>query len=397
MTSTVFQRRGHSRGKPATSAVLNSVGTARLPCISWRMNPAPDQRVPALDGLRGMAALMVVVSHVSNSTGLWGNLLGNGGGQVGVMIFFVLSGYLIGALYLGQPFTLANVWEYGVRRVARVVPAFYALLSLALILRAVSDLTGWNLTIYPVTLEQSVAHYALLSGIGVFWTIPVEMHFYAVFVAAWWLYSRSSLAMIAAAVLVIVVYWSLPVQVPQDPRTLPYYLVFFLVGLLISRVVAMRDVYPSGPLPILAGLGFFLPFLLYPNVYAGLFGRSDWLLSGDLQQMWHDPRYPIAAGLCLVAAVRSPFIKAALSRREMIYLGKISYSVYLLHFPVIELLLRFTSLSIHPMSFLVVTLVLTGCAASISYLLVEQPGSKLVRRAAAYVGGGAIPARVRQN
>jgi peptidoglycan/LPS O-acetylase OafA/YrhL len=103
------------------------------------MNPAPDQRVPALDGLRGMAALMVVVSHVSNSTDLWGNLLGNGGGQVGVMIFFVLSGYLIGALYLGQPFTLANVWEYGVRRVARVVPAFYALLSLALILRAVSD------------------------------------------------------------------------------------------------------------------------------------------------------------------------------------------------------------------------------------------------------------------
>jgi peptidoglycan/LPS O-acetylase OafA/YrhL len=194
------------------------------------MNPTPDQRVPALDGLRGMAALMVVVSHVSNSTGLWGGVLGNGGGQVGVMIFFVLSGYLIGALYLAQPFTLANVWEYAVRRVARVLPAFYAVLSLALILLAVSGLTGWNLTIYPLTLEQSVSHYALLSGIGVFWTIPVEMHFYAVFVAAWWLYSRSPLAMIVAAVLVIIVYWSLPVHVPQDPRTLPYYLVFFLVG-----------------------------------------------------------------------------------------------------------------------------------------------------------------------
>jgi peptidoglycan/LPS O-acetylase OafA/YrhL len=256
------------------------------------MNPAPDQRIPALDGLRGMAALMVVVSHVSNSTGLWGGLLGNGGGQVGVMIFFVLSGYLIGALYLDQPFTVANVWEYAVRRVARVVPAFYAVLSLALILLAVSGLTGWNLTIYPITLEQSVPHYALLSGIGVFWTIPVEMHFYAVFVAAWWLYSRSSLAMIAAAVLVIVVYWSFPVQVPQDPRTLPYYLVFFLIGLLISRAVAMRDVHPSGPLPILAGLGFFLPFLLYPNVYAELFGRSGWLLSGDLQQIVARPSIP---------------------------------------------------------------------------------------------------------
>jgi len=297
------------------------------------MNPASDQRVPALDGLRGMAALMVVVSHVSNSTGLWGGLLGNGGGQVGVMIFFVLSGYLIGALYLGQPFTLANVWEYAVRRVARVLPAFYAVLSLALVLRAVFSLTGWNLTIYPITFEQSAPHYALLWGAGVFWTIPVEMHFYAVFVAAWWLHSRSSLAMIAAAVLVILLYWCLPIQVPQEPRTLPYYLVFFLVGLLISRAVAMRDEYPSGSVPIVAGLGFFLPFLLYPNVYAELFGRNGWLLSGELQQMWHDPRYPIAAGLCLVAAVRSPLIKAVLSRKEMIYLGKISYSVYLLHFP----------------------------------------------------------------
>jgi peptidoglycan/LPS O-acetylase OafA/YrhL len=284
-----------------------------------------------------------------------------------------------------------------VRRVARVLPAFYAVLSLALILRAVFSLTGWNLTIYPITFGQSVPHYALLWGIGVFWTIPVEMHFYAVFVAAWWLHSRSSLAMIAAAVLVILLYWCLPIQVPQDPRTLPYYLVFFLVGLLISRAVAMRDEYPSGSLPIVAGLGFFLPFLLYPNVYAELFGRSGWLLSGELQQMWHDPRYPIAAGLCLVAAVRSPLIKAALSRKEMIYLGKISYSVYLLHFPVIELLLRFTPLSKHPVSFLVVAVVMTVGFAAISYRIVEQPGSKLVRRAAAYVAGGSLSARVRQN
>jgi peptidoglycan/LPS O-acetylase OafA/YrhL len=81
----------------------------------------------------------------------------------------------------------------------------------------------------------------------------------------------------------------------------------------------------------------------------------------------------------------------------MMYLGKISYSVYLLHFPVIELLLRFTSLSTHPVSFLVVTLPVTGCVASISYWIVEQPGSKLVRCAAAYIGGDAMLARVRQS
>jgi peptidoglycan/LPS O-acetylase OafA/YrhL len=159
--------------------------------------------LPALDGLRGMAAYMVVVSHVSNVTGLWGNLLGNGGGQVGVMIFFVLSGYLIGALYLDQPFTLANVWDYAARRAGRVLPAFYAVLTLVLVLHGLSAATGWNLHVYPITWEQSVSHYALLWGVGVFWTIPVEMHFYVVFVAAWWVYSRSRVAMVVAAVVAI--------------------------------------------------------------------------------------------------------------------------------------------------------------------------------------------------
>jgi len=45
------------------------------------------ERRRELDGLRGLAAIIVLVSHVSNETGLWGNLLGHGGGRIGVMIF----------------------------------------------------------------------------------------------------------------------------------------------------------------------------------------------------------------------------------------------------------------------------------------------------------------------
>ena len=337
--------------------------------------------LPALDGLRGMAAYMVVVSHVSNVTGLWGGLLGNGGGQVGVMIFFVLSGYLISALYLDQPFTPANVWDYAARRVGRVLPAYYAVLTLALLLYGFSIVTGWNLAIYPITWSQAVSHYALVAGVGVFWTIPVEMHFYLVFVAAWWVNSRSRPAMIAAAVVAIALYWCLPVQVPGEFRTLPYYLVFFLIGLLVSRAIGMQEVNTAGLLSVLISAGFVLPFLLYPNIYAQLFERSGWLLSGDLQQMWHDPRYPIAAGFCLIAALCSPVIKAGLSTKGMIYLGRISYSVYLLHFPVIDMLARFTSLSSHPISFLVVTSIITTCLADLSHRLIEKPGNILVQRA----------------
>ena len=75
---------------------------------------ARSNNIPALDGLRGLAAVIVLVSHVSNNVGLWGGVLGHGGGQIGVMIFFVLSGYLMGFLYLDRPFNSAEVWSYAV-------------------------------------------------------------------------------------------------------------------------------------------------------------------------------------------------------------------------------------------------------------------------------------------
>src|ERR1700726_3367243 len=93
--------------------------------------PAPRAPVhrPELDGLRGLAAYLVVLSHVSNKSNLWDTLFGAGGGQIGVMLFFVLSGYLMGVLYLDRPFTFAEVRAYVVRRIGRVLPLFYLVVT----------------------------------------------------------------------------------------------------------------------------------------------------------------------------------------------------------------------------------------------------------------------------
>ena len=80
--------------------------------------------IAQLDGLRGLAALIVVVSHYSNETLLWGGVLGKGGGQTGVMLFFLLSGFLMAHLHLGEAFTARNVGRYALRRIARVYPLF---------------------------------------------------------------------------------------------------------------------------------------------------------------------------------------------------------------------------------------------------------------------------------
>jgi peptidoglycan/LPS O-acetylase OafA/YrhL len=55
-----------------------------------------------LNSLRGLAALIVLVSHYSNESGLLGRALGIGAGQFGVMIFFPLSSFLISYLYLDR-------------------------------------------------------------------------------------------------------------------------------------------------------------------------------------------------------------------------------------------------------------------------------------------------------
>ncbi|TIW24509.1 MAG: acyltransferase, partial [Mesorhizobium sp.] len=61
-------------------------------------------RLQNLDGLRGLAALLVVAGHLCNVLGVLPGIFGAGGAQVGVQLFFCLSGFLMGMLYLNAPF-----------------------------------------------------------------------------------------------------------------------------------------------------------------------------------------------------------------------------------------------------------------------------------------------------
>jgi peptidoglycan/LPS O-acetylase OafA/YrhL len=238
-----------------------------------------ELRIPPLDGLRGLAACMVLVSPVSNVTGLWGGLLGTGGGQVGVMVFFVLSGYLIAGLYLDRPFTAASVQAYMTRRAARVLPMFYFIVTVALILQAVQSRTGLLVSIYPIPLDEAFWLYAILSGVSVLWTIPVEIHFYLLFIGLWWLRTRYGNVWLGAiCVLVMVLYWTAPVRVLDQPlvldqpRMFPYYLVYFLAGMLVERLL------PARRLPALSSAWSWilapaavLPFPVLPKHLAGIF------------------------------------------------------------------------------------------------------------------------------
>lgn len=135
-----------------------------------------------LNSLRAIAVLIVLVSHYSNSTNFLNGVLGHGSGQIGVMIFFVLSGFLMSFLYLNKDF---EVKKYIVSRLARVLPLFVFVVLLSFLSQQIFS----NGVFYKILdVNSLISHLFLLSGVSVLWTIPTEIQFYILFIPLCWLF-----------------------------------------------------------------------------------------------------------------------------------------------------------------------------------------------------------------
>ena len=148
---------------------------------------ASDRRVPALDGLRGLAGLFVLFSHYFGEVnhGLHAVMVG----WIGVDIFFVLSGYLIGKMILEKR-ECSNFFEvFYVRRALRIIPAYLTTLIIVSLLIDVlppatadadSRLPLWSyftfLQVFPMAMTSSIGAHWLSPT----WTLAVEEHFYLV-------------------------------------------------------------------------------------------------------------------------------------------------------------------------------------------------------------------------
>jgi peptidoglycan/LPS O-acetylase OafA/YrhL len=330
-----------------------------------------EPRIPALDGLRGLAAWIVVLSHVSNTTGLLDRLFGVGGGQLGVMLFFVLSGYLMGALYLDRPFRPAAIREYVVRRLARVAPLYYAIVVLSFVLAL------FGLTLYPIDLGNIAPHLLLISGVSVLWTIPVEIHFYVLFVGLWWLRARSPEALLLTLCVVVITCFLVQMKADRFATWLPFFIHYFVAGLLITRLPRLAA--PAWAWNVLFVVSLALMILLYPQVYIRIFGEQRWLLSVHLLQMWHDPLYLVAIVGLLIAGMNAPLAQTVLSSRPMIAAGATSYAVYLLHMPIITCTARLPWVSTSPFAVLVISAALTIAISTAAHLILERPARRLIR------------------
>src|SRR3989338_2994080 len=132
--------------------------------------------IPALDGLRGLAVLFVLFCHAG-----YANFfpLVVGMGTFGVMLFFVLSGFLMAYHYLPSGFSVRYWTAFLAHRFVRVYPAFFLVTFGYWIMQRqlppgfpVIEGHGWR---------GLIPAWLLFENHGLFWTIPVEIKFYLVY------------------------------------------------------------------------------------------------------------------------------------------------------------------------------------------------------------------------
>lgn len=153
----------------------------------------PLGHVSQLDGLRGVAILMVFVCHAFKANLLW----------MGVDLFFVLSGFLITGILLSQkekPFG-TYLGAFYRRRVQRILPAYAVVLAISVALFGGAWLRYWYLYLggmnflAPLGLPHLQVHP--------FWSLAVEEQFYLVWPLAVYFLSRKQLTMVAVSILVL--------------------------------------------------------------------------------------------------------------------------------------------------------------------------------------------------
>ena len=283
--------------------------------------------LPSLDAVRGFAVLVVFVSHAAND-GMLPEWLGNGAGQMGVQLFFLLSGYLMAMCYSTRPASITNIRQFAIGRIARILPLYWLVLVLSALAAGAGLSPHYTFTSWT-DLTRAVAFVVAPQEL---WSIPVEVQFYGVFVLLWMAIGpvRQHIGAITCTAVLIAFFWRGWVS---DAMIVVPYLPCFLIGLLIClRQVRLSKVITAlgHPATTIACLALFV--LNLPGV-RGAFDLE--LVSGFYPKMWLDPFRLLAVALVFLSAL-SIDNRIWKLPTGLAYLGKISFGVYLIHRPVMK-------------------------------------------------------------
>lgn len=357
-----------------------------------RLPPYSD----ALTGLRGIAALWVLVFHLWQYMG--GPRLAIGfidltplaaRGHFGVDLFFVLSGYLIGGGWVmarlgGNAVPMGVFWK---RRFLRVFPAYWAQwLVLAV-------LAWWSVQPFPLdwlgALLSATLTFNLLQNDAVlnpvWWSLPVEWNFYLVVPLMALLFAtRRALPplllvlVLASVMLRAVMWWSIhtygvdAVEFYRWVIQLPGRLDQFALGMLVAHALLLKQGGSERGL-LVAGT---VATLVLVWLSHGAGNVVDGAIAPWLFFQFTLFGCAFAALTAAAALSQSSMVKLLLGNRALVFAGTVSYSLYLWHYPVLQWMRQWANSqgwSTADWRWALAVIVLSLLLAWISYRLVERP------------------------
>jgi peptidoglycan/LPS O-acetylase OafA/YrhL len=350
----------------------------------------PREHIGWIDGVRGFAALYIVVGHIivhlpMRKSGIEGALkslaiFGHGA----VDTFIVLSGFCLalpvvrnGGILRGGP------KRFFQRRALRILPTYYLALAFSLLLdyTIIGAKTGthWD-TSLPVTKAGILAHLALIQDFSyawyskinhAMWSISVEWHIYFLFPLLIVLMRRNLNAVLLGTIAISYSVWAALIKTPINTKPWgcsPYYVGLFALGIFgCEYVFGDRSERPLDAVKMKWGLA------IATVAAMGLTAAKAPLQFVSLI-------FGIAATLMLVGVGRGQFdwLKKILSVKLLDGCGRMGYSLYLLHAPLIQVLYQYVVRPLHLGNFksTLLLLALSPMIVAISYLgflVIEKP------------------------
>ncbi|MFZ6647619.1 acyltransferase family protein [Undibacterium sp. TJN25] len=357
---------------------------------------APAGRYAYIDVLRGLAALFVVYQHTAEITpapGVHVNPLENsliefftrtiGVGETGVCIFLMISGFVV-------PFSLfryqsAPIKNFIAHRFFRLYPAYWLSIPLALVfvswrlgMQDYGQPPGWQ-----ISWQMVVANLSMLQSflgfddiMGQYWTLALELVFYGACIllfAAGYLQSFKAIMLFLLCMLALQMVCRIIPGVDKDTLELVIsfrYLDFMFFGLLYRKWLLEADKKAGKQAALILMLAF-LTFGALPHL------RN--FVNGDPAALRVQASH-LAAVCIFVVCTR--FYQP--SNAVGIFLGKISYSIYLFHpvvfYPLFFFWFQSSGLRSYPHSFITLSMLATIAVSYGIYRIVEQPFIELGRK-----------------
>ena len=328
---------------------------------------------PDIDGLRAISILGVVFFHFKFNF--------FSGGYLGVDIFIVISGYLITSFIFNRLKTKKfKLTEFLIRRAKRLLPTFFVVLFLCLIFSFFfflpAELIKFSKSLISATFLSSNFFFWLFSGywdesnsnpLLHTWSLSLEWQFYfifSIFSIFIWILARRKISILTYSIIFIIFIISFVLAVTFLDRSMSFFLLHFriyefLIGSFIYFIIDKKNLIiekNKNTLSVLAILLIIYSFFVFDS-------NSN------------VPGY-VALLPCLSTAlliyISNSIVHKFLKNKILVYIGLISYSLYLYHWPV---LIFYSWLNIVEINFVLklILILFSVAISSINYHFLEKP------------------------